>query len=90
MFEARIVKTVVEPHPKGAQLLGVAEYLDEAVNFSIAYDLKTMSITDILDDLKQKIAEEFDIKPYYVIIPENEIRSKMNYWYDFFARMGLE
>jgi hypothetical protein len=63
MLEAEITKAIIVQDQKGQGtiLMGVAEYYGDAVNFKVAYDWETLDYDRFIDDLREKLAEDFDL-----------------------------
>lgn len=83
MLEAVIDKAVVvqDPRDQKTVLLGTASYGDERVNFRAKFDWQTLDKEGFLADLREKLAEDFDLPVYRVHIAEGLLR-KM----DFYAK----
>lgn len=78
MLEARVTKSIVVQDEKtgGTVLMGVAEYCDEKINFKVAYDWRTLDHEGFLTDLRETLAEGFDL-PVYRVQLEHSLLTKM-------------
>ena len=90
MFDVTIVKYVVHPGKTGHDLtlMGVAEYLDEACNFSTEFDFTDFDNPDFWDELEDTLAKAFEVERSKVKIPKDGIKRKMEYWYNKFKEVA--
>jgi len=74
MLEASIIKCSILQDQKtnGTVVMGVAQYGEDMINFKAAYDWETLDKDGFIEDLRQQIAEGFDLPVYRV-----DVRSKM-------------
>lgn len=88
MLEARITITTVVQDEKtnGTVLFGVAERFDDAVNFRVPYDWETLDKEGFLEDLREKLAQDFDVPVYYVDIQADKLLRKMEEYHMMFKR----
>lgn len=74
MVEASIVKyKVIYDKKLDPMLLAVAEYDDEAMNIKYKFDWETFHPMSFFSDLREEIAEKFDIAVKFVDVRSNEI-----------------
>lgn len=76
MIEAQITKAVVKYDKGNFYLLGVAEYEDTKVNFKIRYNHTNID-DELREELRQKLAEDFDIPAYRVDLKWELLEKKM-------------
>jgi hypothetical protein len=81
MLEAEVTKLVVMPEKGKTVLMGVAEYYGDCVNFRVPYDWDTLDIKGFLNDLREKLAEDFDLPTYRIALPEQQIVERMRDWH---------
>lgn len=79
MLEARVIKAAVLQDEKtgGTVLMGVAAYCDDQINFKVAYDWETLDREGFIKDLREKLAEDFDVPVYWVDVRESNLLDKM-------------
>jgi len=84
MLEAQITKCCVVQNPEtkekgrvGTVLMGVAEYGDDAINFKVEYDWEVLDFKGFLGDLRETIAQSFDLPVYRVEVKEPMLLEKM-------------
>jgi hypothetical protein len=79
MLEARIVKAVVlqDQKTQGTVLMAVAEYYDEMVNIKMEFDWENLDKDWFCKELKEKLAEAFDLPLKMVDINEKRLLDKM-------------
>jgi hypothetical protein len=79
MLEANIVKSVIVQDEKDGKtvLMGVAEYYDDAINFKVKYDWESLDYEWFIKELREKIAEGFDLPLKRVDIKEAVLLQKM-------------
>jgi hypothetical protein len=77
MIEARVIKSQVVVKNAVTYLLGVAEYEDELVNFKLPFMWEVMDTDEFINDLRDKLAEEFDIPVYHVDVRADALLKKM-------------
>lgn len=80
MLEATITKAVVVHKGKNPTLMGVAEYYGEMMNFKVNYDWDILEVDNFVKDLRDKIAEGFEIPVYCVDIREDWLLDKMKHY----------
>lgn len=88
MIEAHIIKAVVVQDQSaakrgevGAVLMGVAAYGDDRVNFKVKYDWEALDIRGFLDDLRDKLAHDFELPVYRVDLKESALLERMRRYY---------
>lgn len=89
LFEAVVTKIGIVPDQGKIYLLAVAEYADEAMNIKAAFDMRTLDHVLFLKELREKIAEGFDISPTKVVMNNDVVLGKMFAWWERFDKMGL-
>lgn len=90
MLEARITKTVVEPHNGDLYLLGVCEYYEHMVNFRVKFGIDDIREADeFFQDVREQLAMELEIPAYRVDINRDAILEKMIYWAYKFESLGI-
>ena len=90
MLEARITKTIVEPHNGDLYLLGVCEYYSDMVNFRAKFTVEDIRHSEeFFQDLREHLAEELDIPAYRVDLNRHDILDKMMYWAYKFESLGI-
>lgn len=90
MLEARVTKAIIEPHNGNLYVLGVAEYYDDMVNFRIKFTMDDIVHADeFFQDIKEQLAQEFDIPSYRVDMNKDMILEKMIYWAYKFESLGI-
>ena len=78
MLEAVITKAVVVHEDKvGTVLYAVAEYYDDIVNVRVPYDWETLDQEAFIEDLREKLAEDFDLPVYRVDVFEEPLLRRM-------------
>lgn len=79
MLEAQITKTAILEDQKTGKtnLLGVAEYFGDCINFKMEYDWDTLDVPWFLNELKEVLAQGFDLPLKRVDIREPELLGKM-------------
>ena len=87
MLEAEFTRLVVMPEKGKTVFMAVVEYYGEAVNVKVPYDWETINVEGFLSDLREKLAEDFDIETKQVAIPEKQIVEAMRYWHHKFKAM---
>jgi hypothetical protein len=82
MLEATITKSVVIQDERSLMtvLMAKAEYYDHIVNIKAPYDWDTMDYDGFIEDLKDKLAKDFDLPVYRVDVREDELLAKMAFW----------
>lgn len=90
MLEATITKAVVVQDEKTfkTKLMGVAEYFDEYVNFTCEFDWETLDMKGFLNDLREKLAEEFDIPPNRVDLKDRQLLGKMEQYHKLYKEQS--
>lgn len=78
MLEARVSKVVVVLKDGKTSLMGVAEYYGDLVNFKVDYDYETLDIKGFLDDLREKLAEDFGLPVYRIDVNPEMIAGKLD------------
>lgn len=76
MIEAQITKAVVKYDKGQLYLLGVAQYDDTMVNFKIRYNATNID-DETKEELRQNLAEAFDIPAYRVDLKWELLEKKM-------------
>lgn len=89
MIEAKIQKIAIMPEKGTSYLYAVAAYGTEMLNLRVPFDLTDVDYRLFLQELRDKIAEEFDIPVYHVDLDESVIVGKMTMWSERFKSMGL-
>jgi len=90
MMKARIVKTAIDFKADKTFLIGVAETEEEALNFSVQFELEDLALFDEwINELRNKIAEEFDIHTWEVEIDKQTLLDKMLFWNQMFHSMEV-
>lgn len=86
MLEARVTKAIVVLNPRTGktELKGVAEYYGDAVNFSVSYDWETIDQALFIADLKERLAEDFELAVYRVDVQEEKLLDRMAQGYHMF------
>jgi len=88
VLEAQITKAVVVQDDKtgGTVLLAVAEYFGEVVNVKVPYNWDTLDIGWFVEELRDKLAKDFDIPVNRVDIKERQLLGKMREYSEFNKR----
>jgi hypothetical protein len=83
MLEAAITKAVVVQDEKDGKttLMGVAEYFDDYVNFKVKYDWETLNMKGFLNDLREKLAQEFDLPVKCIDLRDRQLLGKMEQYH---------
>ena len=83
MVEATITKATVVQDEKTLKpvLMGVAQYGDDFVNFKMEYDWESLDIPWFLEELRDNLAQAFDIPVYRVDIQKNKLLKRMELGY---------
>lgn len=89
MLEARLTKVAVMPEKGATYLCGVAEYGSEMLNIKAKFDFNKMDHQAFLQELRERIAEEFDVPVYHVVMQNDVVLGKMMMWAERFEKMGL-
>lgn len=90
MLEARVTKAIVEPHNGDLYLLGVCEYYQDVVNFRAKFTIDDIRESEeFFNDLRQQLAEEFDLPAYRIDLPKEMMLDKMIYWAYKFESLGI-
>lgn len=89
MVEASIIKMAVMPEPVGTVFYAVAEYGSDMINVRAPFEFDTMDHEEFLDELRERIAEGFDIPKYHVDLKREVIIGKMMMWTERFRSMGF-
>ena len=86
MLEATIVKAVVVQDEKTfkTKLMGVAEYFDDYINFTAEYDWETLDLEGFLSDLREKLAEGFDLPVHRVDLKDRQLLGKMEQYHKLY------
>lgn len=79
MLEAKISKAVVVQDQKthGTVLMAVAEYCDDKVNIKVPYNWNTLDLEGFCEDLREKLAQDFDLPVYRVDIQKGRLLKLM-------------
>jgi hypothetical protein len=79
MLEARLTKAVIIQDDKtgGTVLMAVAEYYGDMVNIKVPFNWETLDRAGFCDDLREKLAMDFDIPSYRVDIQAAKLLGKM-------------
>ena len=79
MVEAEITKAVVLQDKKtlGTVLMAVAQYGEDQINIKVPYDWSTLDQEGFCEDLREKLAQEFDCPVYHVDIKKDKLLDKM-------------
>ncbi len=81
MLEARITKAVVAHNEKlETTLMAVAEYYGEALNIKVKYEWEHLDHDGFISDLRETIAEEFDLPVYHVDVQADKLLKKMKFF----------
>lgn len=89
MLEARLTKVGIMPEKGATYFCGVAEYGTDMLNIKAKFDFESMDHKVFLEELRDKIASEFDIPVYHVVMDNNVVLGKMMMWAERFKTMGL-
>ena len=89
MIEARLDKIAIMPEKGSTVLYGVAEYGSDMLNIRAPFDFHTMDHNEFLEELRDKIAQGFDIPTYWVVMNNDVVLGKMMMWAERFRAMGL-
>lgn len=74
MVEASLVKAKVVYNKKlDPQLIAVFHYDDEALNVKFSFDWETFNRELFLDDLREEVAESFDIATKFVDVRPDDL-----------------
>lgn len=90
MLEASITRLVVTPNNTFDALMvqGIAEYGEDCVNFQFPIYQET-DIGFTMNDLREKLASEFDLPPYRVDIKPEMVSQKIMEALEQLCAMGL-
>ena len=89
MLEAEFTKIVVMPDKGKTVLMAVVEYYGTCVNVRVPYDWETMNVEVFLNDLREKLAQDFDLGTDHIAIPEKQLIESMRYWHHKFKEMSI-
>ena len=77
MIEAKVIKAAVVQTGSLPVISGVAEYEDMLINFNAKYRWEELDHEQFIVDLRDKIAESFDIPVYHVDMNPELLMGKM-------------
>lgn len=89
MLEASIIKAVVVQDEKTlkTKLLGVAQYFEDYINFTCEFDWETLDLHVFLSDLREKLAEGFEIPVNRVDLKDRQLLGKMEQYHKLYQEM---
>ncbi len=78
MLEAQIVRAEIVANRSGQTvLLAVAEYGETRVNIRVPFEFETLDRERFLEDLRETLAQDFDLPVYRVDVKGEELLEKM-------------
>lgn len=88
MLEARIARCTVVQDQKSDKLVlvGVAEFFEDRVNFKAEYDWETMDKEQFIQDLREKLAEEFAVSASWVDVQPEKLLERMRIFHERFKK----
>lgn len=90
MLEASIIKAVVVQDEKTfkTKLMGVAQYFEDYINFQAEFDWETLDLEGFLSDLREKLAEGFDIPVNRVDLKDRQLLGKMEQYHKLYKEQS--
>jgi len=80
MITADLMKMVIVEKDGKTYLMMVYRYDNEYLNLKIEYDYDHLDMTQFFKDLRERLAQDFDISPQRIELPERQITDKMRQW----------
>lgn len=70
------------------KLMGVAQYFEDYINFTCEFDWETLDLHGFLSDLREKLAEGFDIPANRVDLKDRQLLGKMEQYHKLYQEMN--